>query len=237
MKSKVLVGYWVFKKIQLRGELGSGPRKTLPENICITSEVIHRHKGLKYVSKTTPNFSWPQNFSTFLSCGELQINQYWLWDWHKYHSWPNTLPFCVGYWGANTRTPGSDPTTHSSPTVSLILHFRSKHFLSLSGPLKCFEICGPASFSGSNIYIELQESLIYNRHRDDLIGGITFDDCCKVMKTCRKIIIILSNSFLRNPECISEATYAGNNYILQKCALQVVSRKHYWLVSIIKVCA
>ena len=37
----------------------------------------------------------------------------------KYHSWPNTLPFRVGYWGANTRTPGSDPSTRSSPILSL----------------------------------------------------------------------------------------------------------------------
>ena len=47
MKNQVLVGYRVFKKIQVRVESGSGPRKTLPENTCITSEVIHRHKGLE----------------------------------------------------------------------------------------------------------------------------------------------------------------------------------------------
>ena len=34
----------------------------------------------------------------------------------KYHSWPNTLPVRVGYWGANTRTPGSIPSTRSSPS-------------------------------------------------------------------------------------------------------------------------
>ena len=44
----------------------------------------------------------------------------------KYHSWPNTLPFQIGYWGANTRTPGSDPSTHTSPTS--IVH--NYHFLS-----------------------------------------------------------------------------------------------------------
>ena len=33
----------------------------------------------------------------------------------KYRSWPNTLPFQVGYWVANTRTPGSDPSTRYSP--------------------------------------------------------------------------------------------------------------------------
>ena len=41
MKNQVLVGYRVFKKIQVRVESGSGPRKTLPENACITGEVIH----------------------------------------------------------------------------------------------------------------------------------------------------------------------------------------------------
>ena len=45
MKNQVLVGYRVFKKNQVRVEPGSGPRKTLPETTCITSEVIHRHKG------------------------------------------------------------------------------------------------------------------------------------------------------------------------------------------------
>ena len=76
MKNQVLVGYRVFKKIQVRVESGSGPRKTLPENTCITSGVIHRPKGLKYVSTTTPNFPWPQNFSALLSCVGFQINQY-----------------------------------------------------------------------------------------------------------------------------------------------------------------
>ena len=47
---------WVFKKIQVRIESGSGTRKTPPENTCITSEVIHRHKGLEYVSTKTSNF-------------------------------------------------------------------------------------------------------------------------------------------------------------------------------------
>ena len=47
MKNQIPVGYRVFKKNQARIELGSGPRKTLPENTCITSEVIHRHQGLE----------------------------------------------------------------------------------------------------------------------------------------------------------------------------------------------
>ena len=72
MKNQVLVGYRVFKKIKS----GWGPRKTVTENFCITSEVIRRHKCLEYVSSTTPNFPWPQNFLACLSCVELQINQY-----------------------------------------------------------------------------------------------------------------------------------------------------------------
>ena len=40
MRNQLLVGYRVFKKIQVRVESGSGPRKTLPENSCITSQVI-----------------------------------------------------------------------------------------------------------------------------------------------------------------------------------------------------
>ena len=58
MKNQVLVGYWVFKENQVRVESGLGPRKTLPENTCITCEVIHRHKGLEYVSSATSNLRW-----------------------------------------------------------------------------------------------------------------------------------------------------------------------------------
>ena len=53
---------------------GMSPLKTLPENTCITGEVIHGHKGFDYVSTTTSNFPWPQKFSAFLSYDELQIN-------------------------------------------------------------------------------------------------------------------------------------------------------------------
>ena len=47
MKNQIPVGYRVFKNNQARIESGSSPRKTLPENTCITSEVIHRHQGLE----------------------------------------------------------------------------------------------------------------------------------------------------------------------------------------------
>ena len=73
MKNQVLVGYQVFKKIQVRVELGSGPCKTLPENICSTSEVIHRHKGLKYMCLLQRHIFHGHRI---LSCDEFQINQY-----------------------------------------------------------------------------------------------------------------------------------------------------------------
>ena len=34
MKNQVLVGYWVFKKIQVPVESGSGSRKALPETLA-----------------------------------------------------------------------------------------------------------------------------------------------------------------------------------------------------------
>ena len=42
-------------------------------------------------------------------------NQYCVWI-GEYHSWPNTLPFRVRYWGANTHFSGSDPSTRPSQT-------------------------------------------------------------------------------------------------------------------------
>ena len=40
MKNQVLVGYRVFKKLQVRVESGSGPRETLQEKNCITSFIM-----------------------------------------------------------------------------------------------------------------------------------------------------------------------------------------------------
>ena len=75
MKNQLLVGYLrVFKKIQVRVE--SGPRKTLPENACITSEVIHRHKVWNMYLRQRKIFHGHRIFSAFLSCDEFQINQY-----------------------------------------------------------------------------------------------------------------------------------------------------------------
>ena len=82
-------------------------KKLYTKTLASLAKWHSRHIGLEYVSTTTPKFPWPHNFSAFLSCDELQIK--------RYHSGPNTLPFHVGYWGANTRTPGSDPSTCSSP--------------------------------------------------------------------------------------------------------------------------
>ena len=68
----------------------------------------------------------------------------------KCHSWPNTLPFRVGYWGANTRTPGSDPSTHSSPTRNC------------NSPKAC-EHCGKQKDSGDHLSCKdamLQQSIL-----------------------------------------------------------------------------
>ena len=117
MKNQVLVGYRVFKQNQVRVESGSGPHNTVPENTCIASDMINKHKCFEYVSWTMPNFPWHGHriFSILCHVSSVKsINM--VFETGKYHSWPNTLPFQVGYWGANTRTPGSDPSTCFSPT-------------------------------------------------------------------------------------------------------------------------
>ena len=80
--------------------------KTLPENTCITSEVIHRHKGLEYMClQKRQIFHGHRIFQHFYHVTSIKsINT--VFETGKYHSWPNTLPFRVGYWGANTRTSG-----------------------------------------------------------------------------------------------------------------------------------
>ena len=42
-----------------------------------------------------------------------------------------------------------------------------------------------------------------------MTGGITYDQCCETMKQSRKIILVISNSFLRERDCLSEASFAG----------------------------
>ena len=64
--------------------LGTGAHKTLPEK---TGEVIHRHKGFEYVSTTTSNFPWPQNFNHYDKSSNI------VFEVGKYHSWPNILAY------------------------------------------------------------------------------------------------------------------------------------------------
>ena len=68
-------GYKVSNNFQFRVALGRGPHKTLPENTCVTGDVIHRQKCFKYASTMKSNFLWPKNFSAVSSRDELQINQ------------------------------------------------------------------------------------------------------------------------------------------------------------------
>ena len=64
-------------------------------------------------------FPWPQNFSAFYHVSSFKsINIFSETD--KYHNWANPLPFRVGYWGANTRTPKSVPSTRSIPSLGML---------------------------------------------------------------------------------------------------------------------
>ena len=72
MKKQVWVGYRVSNKFQLL--VGHESTENATRKHWITGDVIHRHKGLDYVSTTTSNFPWPQKFSAFLPRDELQIN-------------------------------------------------------------------------------------------------------------------------------------------------------------------
>ena len=85
MNNQVLVGYWVFKIIQVHNKSGSSPRKTLPENTHITSEVIHRHKDLEYVSTTMPIFHSHSIFQSFYHVKSFKLINF-VFETGKYHS-------------------------------------------------------------------------------------------------------------------------------------------------------
>ena len=81
----------------------------------------------------------------------------------KYHSWPNTLPFWVGYWGANTRTPESIPSTRSSPSQHCkywcvsrkSIFFQSVlHLCSLLViPLWCTSVCDKYTMAWNSLHL------------------------------------------------------------------------------------
>lgn len=55
--------------------------------------------------------------------------------------------------------------------------------------------------------------------RDSGIGGHKFEELCQVMRQSRKIIIVVSNSFLERPECNSEAAFAGKLIAIGVCTV------------------
>ena len=126
MKNQLLVGYRVFKKIQVRSSrvrvhvklyqkaLASLAKWSIDTKVWNMSlwqrQIFHGHRFFQHLYHVTSFKSINIVFET-----------------GKYHSYPNTLPFRVGYWGANTRTPVSDPSTHSSHSATNQLHV--KHFL------------------------------------------------------------------------------------------------------------
>ena len=74
------------------------------------------------------------------------------------------------------------------------------------------------SYSGLNgeterhyigLMLSLQRSKVYLAARDTLPGSYRFERLCEVMRQSRKIIIVMSNSFLNSSECMAEAAFAG----------------------------
>ena len=120
MENQVLIGYRVFKKIKygssrvrVHVELYQKTLASLTKwsidtkvwNMCLQKcQIFHGHRNFQHFYLVT----------TFKSINIV-------FETGKYHSWPTTLPFWVGYWGANTRTAGSDPSTRSSPAAHMEL--------------------------------------------------------------------------------------------------------------------
>ena len=63
-----------------------------------------------------------------------------------------------------------------------------------------------------------QRGRVYLKERDCQPGSYKFDELCEVMRQSRKIIIVISNSFLKSEECLSLAAFAGeiNNDYMKK---------------------
>ena len=67
----------------------------------------------------------------------------------------------------------------------------------------------------------MQESLkLYIHDRDALPGTHVFTEMITAMEKSRKIILVLSNSYLRSPQCKGQADLAGSLYntLLLACA-------------------
>ena len=98
MKGQVQVGY------RINFNYGSGP----PENTCITGEVTYRHKGFEFcIFYYNIEISMATEILSTFSCDSFKSFNI-VFEVGKYHSWPNTLPIWVAYWGAITRTPALD---------------------------------------------------------------------------------------------------------------------------------
>ena len=64
-KIQIQVRFLVSNKLRI--ESGTGPRKNVTENTCITGEVIRRHKSFQYVSTTISNLPRPEKFFSLFS--------------------------------------------------------------------------------------------------------------------------------------------------------------------------
>ena len=52
---------------------------------------------------------------------------------------------------------------------------------------------------------------MYVVDRDSLAGSPKYTERCRAVESSRKIIILLSNSYLANPTCLSEADLAAGS--------------------------
>ena len=60
--------------------------------------------------------------------------------------------------------------------------------------------------------LTFKDMKLYVVDRDSVIGSPRYTEKCRAIEESRKIIILLSNSYLANPSCLAEADLvAGEN--------------------------
>ena len=63
-------------------------------------------------------------------------------------------------------------------------------------------------------FIRSKEKLnLYIHDRDSNVGAVHHEERVSAMKRSRKIIVVLSNSYVNSSECQGEASLAGENKI------------------------
>lgn len=71
--------------------------------------------------------------------------------------------------------------------------------------------------------LSLQDQLqLYSTEMDSVPGSGVYTSLVSALEKSRKIIIVLSNSFLRNEKCLGEVDMAGERVLFVKYALKRV---------------